>query len=144
MCSYVMSVVCNVYFFFFLMIRRPPRSTRTATLFPYTTLFRSPRSGCQQPGQRRGNRPLRGRSGRRPQAADPGGAGAAPEDQGCQVHPTVEAPGSPRRHRLARKSVGEGKSVSVRVDLGGRRIIKKKNNNQHLCIPNNISHVTDN
>src|SRR3546814_15404807 len=28
---------------FFLMIRRPPRSTRTDTLFPYTTLFRSPR-----------------------------------------------------------------------------------------------------
>src|SRR3546814_4366186 len=26
---------------FFLMIRRPPRSTRTVTLFPYTTLFRS-------------------------------------------------------------------------------------------------------
>src|SRR3546814_5728021 len=30
--------------FFFLMIRRPPRSTRTATHFPYTTLFRSSRS----------------------------------------------------------------------------------------------------
>src|SRR3546814_1912938 len=29
------------YFVFFLMIRRPPRSTRTDTLFPYTTLFRS-------------------------------------------------------------------------------------------------------
>src|SRR3546814_19062264 len=32
------------YFFLFvflLMIRRPPRSTRTDTLFPYTTLFRS-------------------------------------------------------------------------------------------------------
>src|SRR3546814_6779243 len=28
-------------FFFFLMIRRPPKSTRTDTLFPYTTLFRS-------------------------------------------------------------------------------------------------------
>src|SRR3546814_121961 len=27
------------------MIRRPPRSTRTDTLFPYTTLFRSHRSG---------------------------------------------------------------------------------------------------
>src|SRR3546814_5725912 len=27
--------------FFFLMIRRPPRSTLTDTLFPYTTLFRS-------------------------------------------------------------------------------------------------------
>src|SRR3546814_13918550 len=32
--------LCNLYFFF-LMIRRPPRSTRTDTLFPYTTLFRS-------------------------------------------------------------------------------------------------------
>src|SRR3546814_15896265 len=35
--------LCYVIFsiFFFLMIRRPPRSTRTDTLFPYTTLFRS-------------------------------------------------------------------------------------------------------
>src|SRR3546814_6106858 len=33
--------VCHVLFFF-LMIRRPPRPTRTDTLFPYTTLFRSP------------------------------------------------------------------------------------------------------
>src|SRR3546814_18250492 len=33
---------------FFLMIRRPPRSTRTDTLFPYTTLFRSqPRQAIQ-------------------------------------------------------------------------------------------------
>src|SRR3546814_5103968 len=31
----------DVSLFFFLMIRRPPRSTRTDTLFPYTTLFRS-------------------------------------------------------------------------------------------------------
>src|SRR3546814_12602115 len=31
----------SFYIFFFLMIRRPPRSTRTDTLFPYTTLFRS-------------------------------------------------------------------------------------------------------
>src|SRR6188768_4395761 len=29
------------FVFFFLMIRRPPRSTRRLTLFPYTTLFRS-------------------------------------------------------------------------------------------------------
>src|SRR3546814_1772237 len=32
----------GVCVFFFLMRRRPPRSTRTDTLFPYTTLFRSP------------------------------------------------------------------------------------------------------
>src|SRR3546814_14556212 len=31
----------NLVNFFFLRIRRPPRSTRTDTLFPYTTLFRS-------------------------------------------------------------------------------------------------------
>src|SRR3546814_6821837 len=37
---------CNVFFLlFFLMIRRPPRSTRTDTLFPYTTLFRSELTG---------------------------------------------------------------------------------------------------
>src|SRR3712207_4354381 len=33
-----------MYFFFFLMIRRPPRST----LFPYTTLFRSPKEPLTQ------------------------------------------------------------------------------------------------
>src|SRR3546814_2002095 len=42
---YVVYLFCFYYqslsFFFFLMIRRPPRSTRTDTLFPYTTLFRS-------------------------------------------------------------------------------------------------------
>src|SRR3546814_8137854 len=33
------------------MIRRPPRSTRTDTLFPYTTLFRSDqRNACRRPG----------------------------------------------------------------------------------------------
>src|SRR3546814_8791716 len=35
----------NYICFFFLMTRRPPRSTRTDTLFPYTTLFRSYRGG---------------------------------------------------------------------------------------------------
>src|SRR3546814_10986667 len=42
---YVYDIMQNVLMcmsmFFFLMIRRPPRSTRTDTLFPYTTLFRS-------------------------------------------------------------------------------------------------------
>src|SRR3546814_5248495 len=35
------------------MIRRPPRSTRTDTLFPYTTRFRSARAGGARPGTRR-------------------------------------------------------------------------------------------
>src|SRR3546814_19661885 len=33
--------MCSCVICFFLMIRRPPISTRTDTLFPYTTLFRS-------------------------------------------------------------------------------------------------------
>src|SRR3546814_17308133 len=51
-------IVLTYLIFFFLMIRRPPRSTRTDTLFPYTTLFRSskePRRRLAQPndvGQR--------------------------------------------------------------------------------------------
>src|SRR3546814_19859824 len=39
-CVLAESVWCCAVIFF-LMIRRPPRSTRTDTLFPYTTLFRS-------------------------------------------------------------------------------------------------------
>src|SRR3546814_6317570 len=41
------------------MIRRPPRSTRTDTLFPYTTLFRSDLNGLEEPFiLRRGQRLL--------------------------------------------------------------------------------------
>src|SRR3546814_14215453 len=40
-CLSLILVHLDVLMFFFLMIRRPPRSTRTDTLFPYTTLFRS-------------------------------------------------------------------------------------------------------
>src|SRR6266576_5960394 len=43
---------CFFLSFFFLMIRRPPRST----LFPYTTLSRSPRPGCGSRSPRRGPR----------------------------------------------------------------------------------------
>src|SRR3546814_3864274 len=56
------------------MIRRPPRSTRTDTLFPYTTLFRSPHHagfahGAADPGRARDPGPVhrrrRSRDGRR-------------------------------------------------------------------------------
>src|SRR5881409_4268156 len=36
-----MMSIASLCLFFFLMLRRPPRSTRETTLFPYTTLFRS-------------------------------------------------------------------------------------------------------
>src|SRR3546814_20873013 len=47
-----MSFISCIYFFF-LMIRRPPRSTRTDTLFPYTTLFRSGEHQAVRPHIRR-------------------------------------------------------------------------------------------
>src|SRR3546814_5336982 len=51
--------------YFFLMIRRPPRSTRTETLFPYTTLFRSfsmsvPRTFCEHTENTKWNSSNRG------------------------------------------------------------------------------------
>src|SRR3546814_20072842 len=54
---------------FFLMIRRPPRSTRTDTLFPYTTLFRSPRQPLRRLLPRRR---IRLSPGGGAQVADPG------------------------------------------------------------------------
>src|SRR3546814_20986767 len=64
-------------FFFFLMIRPPPRSTRTDTLFPYTTLFRSlqkilklRRRGRRQPRQAQ-RKVHRSRSPPRPPAVGP-------------------------------------------------------------------------
>src|SRR3546814_20624127 len=51
---------------------------------------------------------------------------AAPNRPGLAVHRQAGARGMMAPPRSDRKSVVEGKSVSVRVDLGGRRIINKK------------------
>src|SRR3546814_16997334 len=55
---------------FFLMIRRPPRSTRTDILFPYTTLFRSPRRTRRAPAPSSASATRR-RSGRQGSAGRP-------------------------------------------------------------------------
>src|SRR3546814_5066905 len=56
------------------MIRRPPRSTRTDTLFPYTTLFRSGHPSVldfhRGAGVREYRRPRNGAPGRRPQRSE--------------------------------------------------------------------------
>src|SRR3546814_18891836 len=119
------------------MIRRPPRSTRTDTLFPYTTLFRSPGQGGAArdfdtratPAARTGNRPRRGvsvfalrspyhghesRDRRRRLAA----AGRF-EARFCLALRTRD-----------RSRVVSGKRVSVRVERGGRRSLKKKKKDQ--------------
>src|SRR3546814_18356558 len=52
-------LVYIIVLYFLVMIRRPPRSTRTVTLFPYTTLFRSPCVGRRIPD--RSEQPCGGR-----------------------------------------------------------------------------------
>src|SRR3546814_12125498 len=138
------------------MIRRPPRSTRTDTLFPYTTLFRSetPGSGAGtaeaagvvvedarwQLGQvplnvavrptwtlrNTGDRPVtlgephpEVREGCCPGPATLGTRTLAPGDATTLTFELSMHPGD-------RKSVVLGTSVSVGVESGGRRILKKK------------------
>src|SRR3546814_13626995 len=129
-------------------MRRPPRSTRTDTLCPYTTLFRSP------PAE---SRPQTGKSADAPQynASDTRAARAAgvarpaclrsgcldatcrtvalacPPERRHAASPTCFAAGCVLNAQhcafgLARKSVTEGKSLSGRVALGGRRYTQKK------------------
>src|SRR3546814_10946496 len=113
--------MCDL-FIFFLMIRRPPRSTRTDTLFPYTTLFRSRAVG------------LLGINVRKPRKRDYrynfAVSGATCGDFFGGWREVDNLLNTVREDtniwRQDRKSVVEGKSVSVRVNLGGRRIIKNK------------------
>src|SRR3546814_14989280 len=68
--------------FVFLMIRRPPRSTRTDTLFPYTTLFRSVVARADELLERRRQVAIFGIGGEEAHAAfvQQGGAQGAVED----------------------------------------------------------------
>src|SRR3546814_15495528 len=62
----ILVVSIELWCFFVLMIRRPPRSTRTDTLFPYTTLFRSARRrGGRQDSDQRPRRRIQRTHGRR-------------------------------------------------------------------------------
>src|SRR3546814_7144160 len=70
-------------YFFLLMIRRSPRSTRTDTLFPYTTLFRSLSGPAAFPEDGRGKTYRRG-SGR--QDRFPPGKWAGPVQHRCFLH----------------------------------------------------------
>src|SRR3546814_13085010 len=122
------------------MIRRPPRSTRTDTLFPYTTLFRSeagffPFGRWVSETQRQPWREDR-RFTRMILCEDRkiGLCRAARkiihyEIKGIPIdyalfHPAVTSD---------RKSVVSGKSVSVRLELGGSRLIKQNKDNKTVA-----------
>src|SRR3546814_15649235 len=117
------------------MIRRPPRSTRTDTLFPYTTLFRSLASFFQGAclslshldgsllGLSLGAQWLMPARSRRAMTAYISLARISMAC--CGVFSAVIAVATFFHHNCAdRNSLEYGKSVSVRVDLGGSRIIK--------------------
>src|SRR3546814_13497133 len=117
------------------MVRRPPRSTRTDTLFPYTTLFRSDLAAF-----RGGRLPYR-----HPPRHDigPDGDGAADHrqgeyDEGEEKRQPVAAPGFPRaadgtpqqiararhqqRHRPRGEDDGSGDPATVIMALPHRRV----------------------
>src|SRR3546814_19748067 len=125
------------------MIRRPPRSTRTDTLFPYTTLFRS--TACEASGGGAATvapLPLRqcfalppphrcatGRIFRDDLSHPPGFLSVArrrADGRRAGADPARVVVGRARLYR-ARKRVVEGKRVAVRGEVGGGRIIQKNN-----------------
>src|SRR3546814_18864623 len=123
-----------MYVCFFLMIRRPPSSTRTETLFPYSTLFLAREGGSRRHIDRRGRRiHEHARAAADPRTMERARAhiGRAAEQHQTRFA-TRPAPGvrlprdQPDGANADRKSVASGKSVSVRVELGGRRNLKKK------------------
>src|SRR3546814_21150061 len=132
------------------MIRRPPRSTRTDTLFPYTTLFRSPVEEyllADLPEHKTGEYDR----GEVTNLAISRGTLTAEERKKINDHISVtidmlEQLPFPKHLRKVpeyagghheqmdgtgdRTSVVKGKGVSGRLDRGGGRIIKKKKKNK--------------
>src|SRR3546814_14834125 len=106
---------------FFLMIRRPPRSTRTDTLFPYTTLFRS-LVAHRRCAARRGNMAaeatVRAGDGR----ADRDGAVAAAARRGLERRLRARLSQSLRSpHRFCRAVVPAHVGLSSRVVTAAAR-----------------------
>src|SRR3546814_6506694 len=116
------------------MIRRPPRSTRTDTLFPYTTLFRSAGRPAASPG---------GAAPRRPAAADPAGPetaddGGARDRAGAarQIRPDPHrsrrhADLPPRHVRRSEEHTSELQSL-MRISYAVFCLKKKKNTKQQV------------
>src|SRR3546814_19066213 len=124
------------------MIRRPPRSTRTDTLFPYTTLFRSPaRLGNERGRLSHASQLWLGCSAFDPVELHEGsGLGRLRRRGNVRLGWQPVPPCRSQEHgrmpgRQDRSSVVEGTRVSVGVARGGGRILKK---NKEDKVKNNI------
>src|SRR3546814_6496720 len=103
--------------FFFLMIRRPPRSTRTDTLFPYTTLFRSE------------HRRHHGRRALRAGAGEEGPRQAAPGRRGGRGLRRTSRRSAGRRSARSEEHTSELQSL-MRISYAVFCLKKKKTNKQ--------------
>src|SRR3546814_4307948 len=108
------------------MIRRPPRSTRTDTLFPYTTLFRSAPPAARRPDAR-----ARRRAGRDPAAAGPRRARDARCSRGARQQPA--GPSGAFTDALARSAPARlaGDARSVHGDVLARRGRGRRRSEEH-------------
>src|SRR3546814_14676232 len=127
------------------MIRRPPRSTRTDTLFPYTTLFRS-RSRAKarfisslKYWTFNQLRPMRCFTIFAMFFIIWRGSSSSAESLSSRIsHGSALRHASKARYCLDRKSVAQGKSCSVSVALGGGGNIKKKKRHREEKIRDKI------
>src|SRR3546814_18168933 len=101
------------------MIRRPPRSTRTDTLFPYTTLFRSARQYGGGDNIIAVDR-RRNRRRERPRIADAGGAAATDEIIADRVEMVLQT----RLGEIGRASCGESVCPYVEISVVAEYIAK--------------------
>src|SRR3546814_3124590 len=108
------------------MIRRPPRSTRTDTLFPYTTLFRS-RQFRTGPALVRGADGAR-RAGGGPDAPPQGADRIAP-DAGPRARPVADRRQWPALRPRAREP---GQGLCLRLQQTGRAHVLPPVTNAHL------------
>src|SRR3546814_15533894 len=124
------------------MIRRPPRSTRTDTLFPYTTLFRSATT-CHRYCTGTRSESERQTDGYRHLKQALYQAELRPDPRKLRAFTPPSKPAE--RNKSAyfgtrvtedRKRVVQGKSGSERVEHGGHRIIKKKTPKNHTTRQN--------
>src|SRR3546814_3479530 len=118
---------------FFLRIRRPPRSTRPATLFPYTTLFRSgvPPTPCRTT----------------PRAAPPHRHDAAGRRAPAAAAAPVRLPvrrraarRAPRRTRRSEEHTSELQSL-MRISYAVFCLKKKKDKHTNECNPHEYTHI---
>src|SRR3546814_4012169 len=84
-CCYTDWTYYSSYFVFFVMIPRPPRSTRTDPLCPYTTLFRSPSATTGGPPPRVSGFPRDRSSRRSPATSFPGRCGSRSEEHTSEL-----------------------------------------------------------